>query len=152
MGAGEKEPFDELREYLEKRAREEAARPKPVPADARPFTARHGAPLAVAGTAVIAASLFYALTALRGYTDYLFPAGDPPRAAALAKEMCAANLRGLAGGGGGAPVCPASDRPYLRSNGRYCCPEPARHGLAEFCAGPKSPEPAAKPLPRQGAK
>lgn len=144
MDHNEKEPFDELREFLEEQAKREAAKPPaPKPKPKAPFARRHPRLITVLSLGLILASAVYAYYSTADTLGYLLPQEEmrPGSAATeLATSACAKNLLGLAAGQETTKdlCCPVSDLDYRLEDGKIYCPEPEKHGLAELYTVPAS--------------
>jgi hypothetical protein len=138
MEQDEKEPLDELKDYLEQRVKEQASRPPPpLPESAEPFMRRHQRLLTALSLGVIFASALYAYSASAGVLDYFLPQpevrpGSP--LSELATRDCVANLLTLAEGAGNEAglSCPLSDQLYGADQSKIYCPSPENHCLAEM--------------------
>ncbi len=128
------EPLDELKSFLEQKAKEKSATPEPPPPKRDPFFKRHPRLLLWLQLCFVLASAAYVYSAI----PEIRAAAEAPKQYRLgpydtdaAADACIANLWRL-GGGMAQPqelTCPASGRPYAAEPGRFVCPAPASHGL-----------------------
>ncbi len=140
MDEKDKEPMDELREFLETQAKEQAAKPPAALPVARvPFLKRHPRLVLTAQLAIIAAAAVSVYSAFPELKSAL----QPERQVRFGvydtdggTEKCIAALWKAAGASGKAGACPVSGLPYKAEGQTIQCPSPEKHGLTALYFSP----------------